>query len=354
MKGLLLAGGHGTRLRPLTHTGNKHMLPVANKPILLYGLESIRDAGIKKIGIILGPIKEGIIEAIGDGSKFGVEVTYIDQPEPKGLAHAVLVAEDFLKDEPFVMYLGDNILMKGIKYLVDDFKKSGRDAMVVLTRVKDPRIFGVAVVDKGRLMKVLEKPKEPPTDLAITGIYMFTPLIFDIIHRLKPSRRGELEITDAIQMLLDEKYNVGYDMVDGWWKDTGKPEDLLEANELILSDLKPSNEGTVEDDANIVGNVAIGKNTVVKKNTTIRGPAMIGKDCKIGPDTYIGPYTTVGNNVTIVGGEVENSIIMDGTTIDCDKRIVDSLIGRDAKITSNSLKPRGSRFIIGDSTYIGL
>jgi glucose-1-phosphate thymidylyltransferase len=209
-------------------------------------------------------------------------------------------------------------------------------------------------VDKGRLVKVLEKPKEPPTDLAITGIYMFTPLIFDIIHRLKPSKRGELEITDAIQMLLDEKYNVGYDMVDGWWKDTGKPEDLLEANELILSAIKPSNEGTVEDDANIAGNVAIGKNTVIKKNTTIRGPAIIGRDSKIGPDTYIGPYTAIGNNVTIIGGEVENSIIMDGTTIECDERIVDSLIGRDAKIISNSLKPRGSRFIIGDSTYIGL
>jgi glucose-1-phosphate thymidylyltransferase len=354
MKGLLLAGGYGTRLRPLTHTGNKHMLPVANKPILLYGLESIRDAGIKKIGIILGPLREGIIEAISDGSKLGIEVTYIDQPEPKGLAHAVLVAEDFLKDEPFVMYLGDNILMKGIKYLVDDFKKSGEDAMVVLTKVKDPRIFGVAVVDKGRLVKVLEKPKDPPTNLAITGIYMFTPVIFDIIHRLKPSGRGELEITDAIQMLLDEKFNVGYDMVDGWWKDTGKPEDLLEANELVLSDIKPTNEGTIAEDANIAGNVAIGKNTVIKKNTTIRGPVVIGKDCKIGPDTYIGPYTTIGNSVTIIGGELENSIIMDGTTIDCDKRIVDSLIGRDAKIVSSQLKPSGSRFIIGDSTYIGL
>jgi glucose-1-phosphate thymidylyltransferase len=354
MKGLLLAGGYGTRLRPLTHTGNKHMLPVANKPILFYGLESIRDAGMKKIGIILGPIKEGIVEAIGDGSKFGVEVTYIDQPEPRGLAHAVLVAEDFLKGESFVMYLGDNILMKGIKYLVDDFNKSGKDAMVVLTKVKDPRIFGVAVVDKGKVVKVLEKPKEPPTDLAITGIYMFTPIIFDIIHRLKPSARGELEITDAIQMLLDEKFNVGYDMVDGWWKDTGKPEDLLEANELILSDIKSSNEGTVAEDVNITGNVAIGRNTVIKKNTTVRGPAVIGKDCKIGPNTYIGPYTAIGNNVSIVGGEIENSIIMDGTTIDCHGRIVDSLIGRDAKIVSNQLKPSGSRFIIGDSTYVGL
>ena len=353
MKGLLLAGGFGTRLRPLTHTGNKHMLPVANKPILFYGVESIRDAGVKEIGIILGPMNETIKESIGDGSKFGVKVTYIDQPEPKGLAHAVLVAEDFLRDEPFVMYLGDNLLRRGIKYLVDDFKSSKYDAMVVLTKVKDPRLFGVAEVDKGKLLRVIEKPKQPKSDLAITGIYMFTKPIFDVIKRLKPSWRNELEITDAIQMLLDEGHTVGYRMVDGWWKDTGKPEDLLEANHLILSDLKTSNEGTIEQEANIIGNVAIGKNTMIKNNTCIRGPVTIGKDCRIGPDTYVGPYTSIGNNVTIVGGEIENSIVMDGASISCDERIVDSLIGREAKIDSNSAKPSGYRLIIGDNTYIG-
>ena len=353
MKGLLLAGGFGTRLRPLTHTGNKHMLPVANKPILFYGVESIRDAGVKEIGIILGPMNETIKESIGDGSKFGVKVTYIDQPEPKGLAHAVLVAEDFLRDEPFVMYLGDNLLRRGIKYLVDDFKSSKYDAMVVLTKVKDPRLFGVAEVDKGKLLRVIEKPKQPKSDLAITGIYMFTKPIFDVIKRLKPSWRNELEITDAIQMLLDEGHTVGYRMVDGWWKDTGKPEDLLEANHLILSDLNTSNEGTIEQEANIIGNVAIGKNTMIKNNTCIRGPVTIGKDCRIGPDTYVGPYTSIGNNVTIVGGEIENSIVMDGASISCDERIVDSLIGREAKIDSNSAKPSGYRLIIGDNTYIG-
>nr|MDO8134489.1 glucose-1-phosphate thymidylyltransferase [Candidatus Njordarchaeum guaymaensis] len=354
MKGLLLAGGHGTRLRPLTHTGNKHMLPVANKPILLYGLESLRDAGIRKIGIVLGPIKEGVVEVIGDGSRFGVEVTYIDQPEPKGLAHAVMIAEDFIKDDSFVMYLGDNLLKNGIKYLVDDFRKSKNDAMIVLTDVKDPQRYGIAEVKNGKLVRTVEKPKEPRSNLAVTGIYFFTAPIFGIVKKLKPSWRNELEITDAIQGLLDQGYKVGYRMVEGWWKDTGKPEDLLEANQLILSEIKRVNRGTAEEGANIVGNVEVGKNSIIHKDTTIRGPAIIGENCKIGPSSYIGPYTSIGNNATIIGGEIENSIIMDGATINCDKRIVDSLIGRDSKIISNVAKPSGSRFVIGDSTYIGI
>jgi glucose-1-phosphate thymidylyltransferase len=352
MKGLLLAGGHGTRLRPLTHTGNKHMLPVANKPILFYGIESLRDAGIRKIGIVLGPIKEGVVEAVGDGSRFGVEVTYIDQPESKGLAHALMIAEEFIKDDPFVMYLGDNLLKNGIKYLVEEFRKSKDDAMIVLTEVEDPQRYGIAEVKNGKLVKTVEKPKEPKSNLAVTGIYMFTQPIFGIVKKLKPSWRNELEITDAIQGLLDQGYEVGYRMVEGWWKDTGKPEDLLEANELVLSEIKPVNHGIVEQSANIVGNVAIAKGSTIQKDTTIRGPAIIGENCKIGPGSYIGPYTSIGDNVTIIGGEIENSIIMDGTTINCDNRIVDSLIGRNSRIMSNVAKPSGSRFVIGDSTYI--
>jgi glucose-1-phosphate thymidylyltransferase len=354
MKGLLLAGGHGTRLRPLTYTGNKHMLPIANKPILFYGIESIRDAGIKEIGIILGPIKEGVVEVVGDGSKFGVKVTYIDQPEPKGLAHAVMVSKEFLGDEPFTMLLGDNLLKNGIKYLVDSFKKSKDDAMIVLTEVKDPQRYGIAEVKDGKLVRTVEKPKEPKSNLAVTGIYVFTHPIFGIVDKLKPSWRNELEITDAIQGLLDQGYKVGYRMVEGWWKDTGKPEDLLEANQLVLSEIKPSNRGKVEEGANIVGNVEVGKNSIIHKDTMVRGPAIIGENCRIGPTSYIGPYTSIGNNVTIIGGEIENSIVMDGATINCDKRIVDSLIGRDSKIISNVAKPSGSRFVIGDSTYIGI
>jgi glucose-1-phosphate thymidylyltransferase len=354
MKGLLLAGGHGTRLRPLTYTGNKHMLPIANKPILFYGIEGLRDAGIKKIGIVLGPIKEGVVEAVGDGSRFGVEVTYIDQPEPKGLSHAVMIAEEFIKDDPFVMYLGDNLLKNGIKYLVDEFRKSKDDAMIVLTKVKDPRRYGVAEINNGKLIRTVEKPKEPKSNLAVTGVYMFTPPVFGIVKKLRPSWRNELEITEAIQGLLDQGYRVGYHMVEGWWKDAGKPEDLLEANQLVLSEIKPANLGTAVKGVNIVGNVVIGKGSMIQKDTTIRGPAIIGENCEIGPSSYIGPYTSVGNNVTIVGGEIENSIIMDGTTINFDKTIVNSLIGRNSTIISNAIKPSGSRFVIGDSTFIGI
>jgi glucose-1-phosphate thymidylyltransferase len=354
MKGLLLAGGHGTRLRPLTYTGNKHMLPIANKPILFYGIESIRDAGIKEIGIILGPIREGVVEVVGDGSKFDVKVTYIDQPEPKGLAHAVMVAQDFLGDEPFAMYLGDNLLKNGIKYLVDDFRKSKNDALIVLTEVNDPQRYGIAEVKGGKVVRTVEKPKEPKSNLAVTGVYIFTQPIFGIVKKLKPSLRNELEITDAIQGLLDQGYKVGYRMVEGWWKDTGKPEDLLEANQLILSEIRPANRGTAEEGTNIVGNVEIGKNSVVFKGTTIKGPVIVGEKCKIGPSTYVGPYTSIGNNVTVIGGEIENSIIMDGATINCNKRIVDSLIGRDSKILSSTSKPSGSRFVVGDNAFVGI
>jgi glucose-1-phosphate thymidylyltransferase len=354
MKGLLLAGGHGTRLRPLTYTSNKHMLPIANKPILFYGLESIRDAGIREIGIILGPMREGVVDAVGDGSKFGVKVTYIDQPEPKGLAHAVMVAQDFLGDEPFAMYLGDNLLENGIKYLVDAFRKSRNDAMIALTDVRDPQRYGIAEVKDGKVVKTVEKPKEPKSNLAVTGVYMFTQAIFAIVKKLTPSWRNELEITDAIQGLLDQGYKVGYRIIEGWWKDTGKPEDLLEANQLVLSEIKSVNRGITEEGTNIVGSVEIGKDSMVCKDTAIRGPVIIGEKCKIGPSTHVGPYTSIGNNVTIIGGEIENSIIMDGATINCEKRIVDSLIGRGSRIMSNSSKLYGSCFVVGDDTFVAI
>jgi glucose-1-phosphate thymidylyltransferase len=265
-----------------------------------------------------------------------------------------MVAENYLGDEDFTMFLGDNLLKNGIKYLVDDFKKSKYDAMIVLTKVDEPQRYGIAEVENDRLVRTIEKPKDTKSNLAITGVYIFTPPIFDIVKKLKPSWRNELEITDAIQGLIDQGYQVGHRMVEGWWKDTGKPEDLLEANQLILSEIKPANRGTAEEGASIIGNVEIGKNSVVCKDTQIRGPAIIGENCRIGPGSYVGPYTSIGNNVTIKGGEIENSIIMDGATISCDKRIVDSLIGRDSKIVSNAAKPSGSRFVIGDSTYIGI
>ena len=357
MKGLLLAGGHGTRLRPLTFQGNKHMLPIANKPMLMYGLEHLKNAGIVDIGIILGPIKEGIVETLGDGSKYGVKITYIDQPEPKGLAHAIIVAEDYLRGEPFVMYLGDNLLRQGVKPLVEVFNETKSDCVVGATKVKDPSSYGVIVFNRdGTINKFVEKPR--PSERAISnwaliGIYIFNEKVFDAAKKIKPSWRGELEITDTIQTLFNEGSKIEVQKVQGWWKDTGKPEDLLEANQLVLHELQPYNNGTIEKTATITNNVGIGKGTIINSRTTIRGPAIIGDQCEIGPNTYIGPYTSIGNAVTIKNSEIENSIVMEKTYIDCGRRITDSLIGRDVKILGYEQNiPKGHKLILGDKGYI--
>ena len=356
MKGLLLAGGHGTRLRPLTFTGNKHMLPIANKPMILYGLEHLINAGVKEIGIILGPIKEGVVELLGDGSKFGVKITYIDQPEPKGLAHAVMISEWFLKGEPFIMYLGDNLLRQGAKPLVEVFEKNCSDCVIGVAKVKDPSRYGIVEFDKdGKIKRLVEKPKQFISDWALIGVYVFNDKIFDAVKKIKPSWRNELEITDAIQVLLDSGAKVDVQFVQGWWKDTGKPEDLLDANRLILHDLQTSIGCECEEDVTIIGNVEIGGGTIIRKNSTIRGPAIIGKNCEIGPNTCIGPYTSIGNNVIIKNSEVENSIIMDNAYIECNRRIVDSLIGRNTRIiSSENTLPRGCKLILGDMTYASI
>ncbi len=356
MKGLLLAGGHGTRLRPLTFTGNKHMLPIANKPMILYGLEHLINAGVKEIGVILGPIKEGVVELLGDGSNFGVKITYIDQPEPKGLAHAVMISEWFLKGEPFIMYLGDNLLKQGAKPLKDIFEKNGSDCVIGVAKVKDPSRYGIVEFDENnKIKRLVEKPKQTISNWALIGVYVFNDKIFDAVKKIKPSWRNELEITDAIQTLLNEGAKIDVQFVQGWWKDTGKPEDLLEANRLVLHDIQTSFECKYEENVAITGNVKIEQGTIIRKNSTIRGPTIIGKNCEIGPNTYIGPYTSIGNNVTIKNSEIENSIIMDNVYIECNKRIVDSLIGRNTKIVSseNNL-PKGCKLILGDMTYASI
>ena len=354
MKGLLLAGGHGTRLRPLTFTGNKHMLPIANKPMLLYGVEHLKNAGIKKIGIILGPIKEGVANVLGDGSKYGLEITYINQPEPKGLAHAVMIAEDYLKGEPFVVYLGDNLLKQGAKPLIEIFNENECDCVVGATMVMDPSRYGVVVFNKDETVeKFVEKPKEPLSNWALIGIYVFNDKVFDVVKKIKPSWRGELEITDTIQTLLTEGAIVKVQKVQGWWKDTGRPEDLLEANQLVLHTLQPYNYGKIEETATITNNVGIGHGTIIHSRTTIRGPSIIGDNCDIGPNTYIGPYTSIGDAVTIKNSEIENSIVMEGTYIDCGRRITDSLIGRKVKILGYEQNlPKGHKIILGDMGYI--
>jgi glucose-1-phosphate thymidylyltransferase len=318
--------------------------------MILYGLEHLRTAGIKQIGIILGPIREGLVKTLGDGSKFGVEVEYIEQLEPKGLAHAVSVAEDYLRGDPFVMYLGDNLLKQGAKPLVEVFNKKNSDCVIGVTEVKNPSNYGVVAFNEdGSVDKLVEKPKEYISNWALIGVYVFNDLVFEAIKKIKPSWRGELEITDTIKTILDDGGLVEIQRVQGWWKDTGRPEDLLEANQLVLQDLKPYNHGKIEDSATVTNNVAIGHNSVIHGRTSIRGPIIIGNNCEIGPNSYIGPHTSIGDSCTIVNSDIENSIVMEGTRIDCGSRITDSLIGRNVKILDYEKNvPKSHKLIIGD------
>ena len=356
MKGLLLAGGYGTRLRPLTFSGNKHTLPIANKPMILYGLEALRDAGVREVAVVVGPMKEGVVELIGDGSKWGLDVTYISQPEPKGIAHALLLAEGFVSGEPFIMHLGDNLLKEGVKPFIEAFEKGGFECVIGAAKVRDPSRYGVVLFDSnGCVRGFVEKPREPISSWALIGTYVFTPRVFEAARLLKPSWRGELEITEAIQTLLDWGCRIHVRFVEGWWKDTGRPEDLIEANQLILQDLDARLDGVVEEGASISGPVALGAGSVVRRGSRIRGPAVIGEGCEIGPNAYIGPYTSIGSRCVIRNSEVENSIVMDDALIDCGKRVVDSIIGRAAKVlNSDGSIPRGHRLILGDTTYVTL
>jgi glucose-1-phosphate thymidylyltransferase len=356
MKGVILHGGFGTKLRPLTHTGPKQLIPIANKPNSQYVLEDLRASNITEIAIVLGNIfPEKVKEYYGDGKRFGVKIQYIQQDEPKGIAHAVSLCKEYVKDQPFIVYLGDNLLKGGITSLVSTYKRSNYDAMILLCQVKNPQRFGVAKMDdKGKLVKLVEKPKKPPSNYALTGIYFFRPIIFKMIDRLKPSGRGELEITDAIQVLLENGYNVGYQIVQGWWKDTGTPDDILEANRLVLDELKPETEGKIENQVSVQGRVATAKGSTIKEGALIRGPVVIGQNTVVEPNVYIGPYTSIGNNCIVKQGEIENSIIMDNCTIDIQERITDSIIGPYSEITTNRSKPHGKKFILGERTCIEL
>jgi len=357
MKGIILHGGYGTRLRPLTHTGPKQLIPVANKPVSQYVLEDLIGAGINEITIVLGNTHpEKVKEHYGNGQAFNAKISYIHQSEPKGIAHAIGLCKQRMQNQPFVVYLGDNLIKGGIKNFTETFKTSNYDAMTLLCEVENPQRFGVAKFDeKGKLTALVEKPKQPPSNYALTGIYYFKPIIFDMIRKLKPSWRGELEITEAIQLLLEKGYNVGYQIVNGWWKDTGAPEDILEANRLILDEIHSEIKGKIENHTSIQGRVSIGENTTIKHGAIIRGPAIIGNNSTIENDVYIGPYTSIGNNTTINRGEIESSIIMDHCHIDIDDRITDSLIGPNSTITSNkNNKPKARRFLIGEQSQITL
>lgn len=357
VRGIILHGGYGTRLRPLTFTGPKQLIPVANKPISQYVLEDLREASITDIAIILGNVyPEKVKEYYGDGSQFNSKITYIYQREPKGIAHAIGLCESFVGKDKFVVYLGDNLLKGGIKKFVERFQKDDTlDALILLTQVKEPQRFGVARFDeKGKLAELIEKPKVPPSNYALAGIYFFAPIIFDAIKELKPSWRSEFEITEAIQILLSEGYSVGYDFIEGWWKDTGTFQDILEANRLVLDDkIETRIEGMVEDGAIVDGRVLIDKGTLIKKGSVVRGPVCIGESSVIGPNAYIGPYTSIGRKCRIENSEVENAVILDEVEmLNLDKRVTDSLIGSQCQIIRANSKPAGYRLTLGERSYV--
>ncbi len=353
MKGLILSGGKGTRLRPLTYTSAKQLVPVANKPVLFYGIEAIAEAGIRNIGIVVGDTQAEIRAAVGDGSRWGVRVEYIEQDAPRGLAHAVKISRDYIGDEPFVMYLGDNLLNKGITQFVREFDRQRPAAQILLTRVADPQMFGVAQLDNGKVVRLVEKPKEPIGDLALVGVYMFGPEVFDSVNRITPSFRNELEITDAIQDLIDRGLTVRPHVVDGWWKDTGKLEDMLEANRLILDTFERRVEGAVDADSRVEGKVVVEPGASIERSV-IRGPAIIARGARI-VGAYVGPFTSIGNDVVIQDSEIEYSIVLEGSCLrDLANRVIDSLIGRNVRIYREPVKPSAYRFMLGDNSEVGI
>jgi glucose-1-phosphate thymidylyltransferase len=353
LKGLILSGGRGTRLRPITHTSAKQLVPVANKPVLFYGIEAMAEAGIEEIGIIIAPeTGDEVRDATGDGAAFGVRITYILQDEPAGLAHAVLTAEPFLGDSPFVMYLGDNLLQGGMRGLVDAFRSNEPDALILLTPVPDPEHYGVAELEDGRVVRLAEKPPDPKTDLALVGVYMFTAGIHDAARAIEPSARGELEITDAIQYLVDAGRRVEPHVVRGWWKDTGRLEDLLEANRLVLDAMAGRIEGELID-SHADGRVIIEKGARLER-CAVRGPAIIGAGARL-TDCYIGPYSAIGEDCVIERAEVEHSILLAGSSvIGLEGRMESSLLGRNVKIGRDMRQPRAYRFMVGDNSEIGI
>jgi glucose-1-phosphate thymidylyltransferase len=357
MKGVILAGGTGSRLRPITHTGPKQLVPIANKPLLEYAVDDLVDAGIDEIGIILGNKgRDEIQDYFADGSDWGIDITYIVQGEPLGLAHAIGCAKDFVGDESFVVYLGDDLMREGIVDFVSDFDPDKYAAGIGLQEVDEPSRYGIVDInDNGDVVQLVEKPDNPPNNLALIGIYVFTPAIFEHIESLEKSWRGEYEITEAIQRLLDSGNRIQSHVVHGWWKDTGKPEDVLHANRLVLDDIERVFEGTVEEDASVSGRVEIHPDAVVESGAVIRGPVSIGTNTRIGSNAYIGPYTSIGADSEIDNAHIESSVTMGENMITTDRRIVDSLIGRQATITPVEEKqPAGERIIVGQNTTLEL
>ncbi len=354
MKGLILSGGKGTRLYPLTYTSAKQLIPVANKPVLFRVIEAIRDANIADIGIVVGDTAEVIKAAVGRGDRWDVKITYIHQKNPLGLAHAVKVSQDFLGDDRFVMFLGDNVIQGGISGLIEQFAESDWNSQIVLTRVSHPEQYGVAELDEaGRIVQLVEKPKHPPSDLALVGIYMFDHSVHKAVGSITPSWRGELEITDAIQWLVTEGYRVYPYIHRGWWIDTGKREDLLEANDLVLEELTPKIEGYVDHDSEVNSRVTIQEGAEIV-NSVIRGPTIIGESTRI-VNSYVGPFTSIYHDVLIENSEIERAIVLEHSLIrDIPARIQDSVIGRQVSLIRSPIKPKAYKLTLGDHSQVGI
>ncbi len=359
MKALITAGGRGTRLRPITHTNNKHLIPISNKPMIQYAIEAVAAAGIKEVGVVVNPETVDELEkALGNGAVWGVKISFILQEEPKGLAHVVKIAQDFIKDDPFIFYLGDNVIVGGIDRFVKAFQQDASDCHLVLSKVSDPHRFGVPEIKDGRIIGVQEKPKNPRSPYAVTGIYIYNQHIFEAVHAIQPSARGELEISDAHQYLIDKGFLINYSEVTGWWKDTGQPEDLLEANRFVLDQIieRPHSQmtaGEVDSQSELCGKVIIEKGARVI-NSQIRGPAIIGEGTLI-ENSYVGPYTSIYHDCHIKNSELEYSIIMERCKIkDIDIRIEKSLLGRDVTFLCGKSRPRTQKFVVGDESRIEL
>jgi glucose-1-phosphate thymidylyltransferase len=351
VKALVLSGGSGSRLRPITHTSAKQLVPVANKPVLFYGLEAIRDAGITDVGIVVGDTAPAIQKAVGDGGAFGLDATYIRQDAPSGLAHAVLIAREFLGEDDFVMYLGDNFIVGGISSLVEEFQVGRPDAQILLTRVPDPRQFGVAELDPaGEVIGLEEKPRQPKSDLALVGVYIFTPAVHEAVRQLTPSWRGELEITEAIQWLIDNGRKVRSTTITGYWKDTGNVADMLEVNRMVLEGLEPAQHGVVDGASELIGRVAVERGAEIS-GSRIVGPVIVGAGTKVS-GSYLGPFTSVASDCVIADSEIEYSIVLRGASIRGVRRIEASLIGHDVEVTPAPKVPKAHRLVLGDHSKV--
>ena len=353
MKALLTAGGHGTRLRPITYTQNKHLIPIANTLMLQYAIDYLKESDIYEIGIIINANDESIINEFGNGKNYGVEITYIEQDQPLGLAHVVKISQSFIGNDDFIFYLGDNILVGGVKSFINDFKKMKSNCHLVLSQVPDPNRFGVADIVDNQIVNIQEKPISPRSNLAVTGIYLYDSNIFEAVNNIKPSKRGELEISDAHQFLIENGYEVSFSEITGWWKDTGQPSDLLDANCLVLDNIKSQNNGNIDDMSKMTGEVIIGKKSSIV-NSIIKGPVIIDNDCTI-KDSYIGPYSSIGKNCKITNAKVEYSILMEGCVLDSLNQIMkSSLLGKNVKVVGSNNQNNNSTFLLGDQSYVEL